>query len=37
MIRGLQRPDAVTDDPGKVLACAKHFAGCSETERERRV
>ena len=31
MIRGLQGPDGVTNDPDKVAACAKHFAGYSET------
>jgi beta-glucosidase len=31
MIRGLQGPD-VSDDPDKVLACAKHYAGYSETQ-----
>ncbi|OHS96444.1 glycosyl hydrolase [Tritrichomonas foetus] len=31
LIKGLQGPDGVTNDPNKVAACAKHFVGYSET------
>lgn len=32
MILGLQGPNGVTNDPDKVMACAKHYAGYSETQ-----
>jgi beta-glucosidase len=32
LIRGLQGPAGLTADPDKVMACAKHYAGYSETE-----